>query len=67
MAMKVLHNTCNIYICDLPDINTFISWACGPQALGIHITQISHAHVTTITYNLVITCTQSFLDGWAVL
>ena len=64
MAMKVLYNTCNIYICDLPDMNT---WACDPLALGKHITQISHAHVTTITYNLVITCAQSFLDGWTVL
>ena len=27
--------------------------ACGPRALGIHIRQIPHGHVTTITYTYV--------------
>ena len=40
MAMKVLHNTCNMCICDFPDMNVLIPRACGPQALAIHIRQI---------------------------
>ena len=48
MAMKVLHNTCNMCTCDLPDMNALISWACSPWALNIHIRQIPHAYVTTI-------------------
>jgi len=35
---------------DLPDMYTLGPRACGPWALGIHIRQIPHAHVTTITY-----------------
>ena len=27
MAMKVLHNSCNMYICDMPDMNALIPWA----------------------------------------
>ena len=50
MAIMVVHNTCNLCICDLPDINVIIPWACSPQASGIHIRQIPHAHVTTISY-----------------
>ena len=49
MAIEVLHNTCNMCFCDLPDMNALIPWACGPQASGIHIRQIPHAHITTIT------------------
>ena len=33
--------------CDLPDM-----YALSPQAFGIHIRQITHVHVTTITYRL---------------
>ena len=33
---------------DLPDMYALSPRACGPQALGIHIRQITHAHVTTI-------------------
>ena len=46
MAMKVLHNTCNMCIPDLPDMEAIC------MALGIHIRQFLHAHVTTITYTL---------------
>ena len=35
---------------DLPDMYTLIPRACGPRASGIHIRQIPHGHVTTITY-----------------
>ena len=44
IAVKVLHNTCNMFIHDLPDMIALI-----PRASGIHIRQIPHAHVTTIT------------------
>ena len=40
-------------ICDLPDMYALSPRACVPQALGIHIRQIPHGHVTTIT-NLII-------------
>ena len=40
----MLHISCNIGTCDLPDM-----YALGP-ALGIHIRQITRAYVTTITY-----------------
>ena len=42
MEMKVLHNTCNMYIHDLPDINALI-----PQALGIRIRHTPHAQRRT--------------------
>ena len=48
MAMKVLHDTCNMCICDLPNMNVLIPWACGPQASSIHIRKIPDTHVTTI-------------------
>ena len=35
---------------DLPDMYTLIPRARGPRASGIHIRQIPHGHVTTITY-----------------
>jgi len=47
--MEVLHISCNMCIRDLPDMYALSSRACGPQALGIHIRQILHPHVTTIT------------------
>ena len=46
--MKVLHNTCNMYIYDFPDMKALIPWACGHLAFGIHVRQISHANFTTI-------------------
>ena len=45
----MIHSTCNMAIRDLPDMYTLSPRACGPQALGIHIRQIPHGHVTTIT------------------
>ena len=56
MAMKVLHNTCNMCISDLPDMNALIPPGCNPWALqlGIHIRQIPHAHVAAITHNIII-------------
>ena len=50
--MEVLHSSCNMGTHDLPDM-----YGCSPQALGIHIRQITHAHVTTIRY---IPCESSF-------
>ena len=38
---------------DLPDMYALSPRACGPRALGIHIRQITRAHVTTIKCNLV--------------
>ena len=38
--------SCNISACDLPDTCVCLS----PWAWGIHIWQITRAHVTTITY-----------------
>ena len=43
--MEVLHISCNMCTQDLPDM-----YALSPQAFGIHISQIPHAHVTTYTY-----------------
>ena len=49
---------CNIlvvtwaFMLSLPDMYALSPWACGPQALGIHIRQSTRAHVTTITYNI---------------
>ena len=42
----MIHNTCNMAIRDLPDM-----YAQSPRAEGIHIRQILHGHVTTITYS----------------
>ena len=43
---------------DLPDMYALSRQACGPWALGIHIRQIPHGHVTTITYfRVYFTCT----------
>ena len=36
---------------DLPNMYALNPRACGPQALGMHIRQITRAHVTTITYD----------------
>ena len=53
---KVIHDSCNMCIRDLPDMYALSPWAYGPQALGIHIRQILHAHVTTITYSYISQC-----------
>ena len=45
----MIHNTCNVAICDLPGMYACGLKATGPRAEGIHIRQIPHAHVTTIT------------------
>ena len=37
---------------DLPDMYALSPRACGPRALGIHIRQITRAHVTTIKCTL---------------
>jgi len=50
MHMEVLYISCNMCTCDLPGMYALRPRACGPRALGIHIRQIPHAHVTTITY-----------------
>ena len=48
MAMEVLHNNCNMFIHDLPNMNFLI-----PRASAMHIRQIPHAHVTIPkTYNV---------------
>ena len=41
----MLHISCNIGTRDLPDM-----YALSPQALGIHIRQITRAYVTTVAY-----------------
>ena len=46
---EVLHITCNMCTRDLPDMYALSPRACGPRASSIHIRQIPHAHVTTIT------------------
>ena len=46
MVMEVLHNSCNMCTCDLPD-NVVI-------ALGMNVRQIAHAHLTTISTTNVI-------------
>ena len=33
----MLHISCNIGTLDLPDMYALSPWACGPRALGIHI------------------------------
>ena len=48
--MEVLHISCNMCTRDLPD-----TYALSPRALGIHIRQIPHAHVTTYTYTPYVT------------
>ena len=53
MGTKVIHNTCNMAICDLPDMYAQSSRATGLMAEGIHIRQIPHGHVTTVTYNFI--------------
>ena len=49
-----IHNTNNSYNMDtrdLPDMYAQNSRAAGPRAEGIHISQITRAHVTSNCYN----------------
>ena len=43
---------------DLPDMYALSPRACSPRASGIHIRQIPHAHVTTITYAITLVTQQ---------
>ena len=54
MAMKVLHNSCNMCTLDLTDVCTH-PWACGPMHARIYISgkSLLHMHVTTIAYTKV--------------
>ena len=45
----MLRISCNIGMSDLPDMYALSPQACGARAVGIHIRQITHAYVTTIT------------------
>ena len=45
----MLRNSCNTGTRGLPDMSTLSPRAHGPQASGIHIRQITHACVTTVT------------------
>ena len=45
----MLHISCNMGTRDLPNMYARSPRACGPQASGKHIRQITSAHVTTIT------------------
>ena len=47
---EVLHNSCNMSICVLPDMSTLIPLAYGPQDSGVRIRQNTHIHVTTTKY-----------------
>ena len=48
MAMKVLHNTCNMCIRDLPDKMSSFLRPADLEAQA-YISHKPHAHVTTIT------------------
>ena len=43
-----LFDSCNMGTSDLPDMYAQSPRAAGPRAEGIHIRQITSAHVTTI-------------------
>ena len=45
---KTLFDSCNMGTSDLPDMYAQSPRAAGPRAKGIHIRQITSAHVTTI-------------------
>ena len=48
----MLHISCNVGTRDLPDMYSLSPWDCGPWALGIHIRQITSAHVTVVICNM---------------
>ena len=58
---SVTYISYNMSTCDLPDMYALSTQACDPQALGIHmhISQITLAHVTTIT--CITECTHLFM------
>ena len=45
----MLHNICNMYSQDLPDMSAPVLGRCAPSDSCIHIRQIPPAHVTYIT------------------
>ena len=47
LASQHTCNSCNMGMRDLPDMYTRSPRAAGPRAEGIHIRQITSAHVTT--------------------
>ena len=50
---EVLHNICNMCSQDLPDMFALTLRRCTPLGLCVHIRQIPPAHVTYITYTMV--------------
>ena len=56
----MLHISCNIGTRDLPDMYALI---ISPRALGIHIRQITHAYVTTITYDMYALRLWAYISG----
>ena len=50
---KVLCNSCNIGMRDLPDMYARNPRAVGLRVEGIHIEQITNCHVTSIMYHFV--------------
>jgi len=47
ISNNILCNSCNMGTRDLPDMYAQSPRAAGPRAEGIHIRQITNAHVTT--------------------
>ena len=48
LFIYVIIDSCNMGTSDLPDMYAQSPRAAGPRAEGIHIRQITSAHVTTI-------------------
>ena len=49
MAMQVLHNSCNMYMGDLTYMYALAFPSLSPHAAPMPISQITRAHVATIT------------------
>jgi len=49
-TLEVLHNSCNIGTCGLPEMSPLCPLACYPLALGARFRKTTCAHVTTIKY-----------------
>ena len=66
MVIKVLHNNCNFCTLDLTDMYAL---ALRPEApcSCIHISQITHAHVTTLTWNVVKLPNYATTSQWNVV
>ena len=56
---EVLHISCNICTCDLPDMPFLSFLRCGPWASGMHIGQIPRAHFIAYTSTAVLEITVS--------